>query len=70
VAKKIKVPLTNNRYEIIELNSPISAEDWWAGTQRDGSSNVLLNVTTYPKEEIVGVEEVKSRVGRTNMDGV
>ena len=70
MAKHIKVTLTNDRTETIELDHPISAEAWLAATKRDGSRFVVLNGTSYPKEDLVDAVEIKTRVGRTNMDGI
>lgn len=69
MAKHIKVTLTNNRSETIESDHPISAADWLAAIRRDGPRFVVLNGTSYPKEDLVDAVDVKSRVGSTNMEG-
>jgi hypothetical protein len=68
--RRIKVTLTNNHSEIIEMNHPISAEAWLAATKRDGPRFVTLNGTSYPKEDLVDATEVKARTGRTDMEGI
>jgi hypothetical protein len=68
VTKRIKVFLTNNRWEEIELPMPISAENWWVATKHDGGEFVVLNGTRYLKAEILDAHE--SHIVRTDMDGV
>jgi hypothetical protein len=68
MTKRIKVFLTNNRSEEIELAMPISAENWLVATRHDGGKFVVLNGRMYTKAEIVDAQE--SRIVRTDMDGV
>lgn len=68
--KLVKVNLTENRSETVEIPADISAEAWLAAVMRDGLKTVELNRTVYPKAEVVGVEDVKRRSGSTNMEGI
>ena len=68
--KIIKAVLTKGRSAMIELDAPISAENWFEAIRLDGSKFVYLNGTSYPKDELLGAVEVPTHVGRTNMDGI
>ena len=66
--KRIRILLTNNRSEKIELNVPISAQNWLAAARHDDGKFVVLNGRMYAKAEIVDAQE--SYIVRTDMDGV
>jgi len=68
--KRVKVLLTNKRFEIVEMPAAVSKETWWNGILHNGSKLAYLNGTGYPKSEVVGPEDVQRRTGSTDMRGV
>lgn len=68
--KHIKLNLTKDRSETIEISEPISAEAWLAATRKDGSKFAYLNGTAYAKDEVIDAVEVKARHGSANMEGI
>lgn len=68
--KQLKVSLKNKEPETIEVADHVTAEGWLAAVKRSDSRFVVLNTTSYLKEEIVEATEAKSRRGFTNMEGL
>lgn len=68
--KHIKVTLTNDRSETIEVVGPISAESWLRATRNDGAKVVVLNGVSYPKADLISAVEVKATHGSANMEGI
>lgn len=66
----VKVTLTKGRSETVEKSADISAASWWQAIKHDGSKFVVLNDTSYTKDEVVHVEQVSDRHGFTNMEGI
>lgn len=68
--KRFKIDLKNKEPEIIEVAAHVTTEGWLSAVKQSDGKSVVLNVTTYLKEEIVGVTEEKLRHSFTNMKGI
>jgi len=68
--KHFKIALKNKEPEMIDVADHITTEGWLAAVRRSDVKFVVLNATSYLKEEIINVTEEKSRHGFTNMEGV
>jgi len=64
--KPLIVKLKNGQSVIHQVHENDTAESFL----RDAGKHVLLNGTTYLKEDIVSVTEQKPRKGSTNMEGI
>jgi hypothetical protein len=67
--KQLKVELSENRPpEIISVHNHDTPDSWLEELKT--KKYVLLNGTSYPREDIRGVEVYKPRSGSTNLQGI
>ena len=64
--KRFKIELRSGQIERISAHENDTPEAWL----KDQGKHVLLNGTTYLKDDIVRVTEHKTHKGSTNMEGV
>lgn len=67
---QIKVVIKGKPPEVIEARQGWTPEGWLQAMRRSNGGYVVLNTTSYLKEEITDAEEVKEGRGFTNMDGI